>query len=73
MSIVQLQAPPESRGRVIGSYSAFGPGMRTFSGVIVGILGSLLGISGSVLVGGLALTAATVVTLGLIRPPLQRS
>jgi hypothetical protein len=62
-AIVQLEAPPGERGRVLGAYSMFGPGMQTFSGVTVGVLGTLVGIpltvvvGGAVLVGGAALTA----------------
>ncbi|GAA3767611.1 MFS transporter [Microbacterium kribbense] len=62
-AIVQLEAPPAERGRVLGAYSMFGPGMQTFSGVTIGVLGTLLGIpltvvlGGAVLVGGAALTA----------------
>ena len=62
MSIVQLAAPDAERGRVIGAYSMFGPGMMTFSGVTVGVLGSLVGIPGSVLVGGIVLAVGALAT-----------
>lgn len=52
MSIVQLEAPDAERGRVIGAYSMFSRGMSTFSGVTVGVVGSLIGIPSSVLIGG---------------------
>ena len=56
MSIVQLEAPVGERGRVIGAFTMFGPGMMTFSGVTVALLGSWVGLQGSVLVGGIVLT-----------------
>lgn len=61
MSIVQLRAPDDQRGRVIGAYTMFGPGMMTFSGLTVAVLGSLFGLRGSVLFGGIVLTVGAVV------------
>jgi MFS family permease len=43
-TLVQLNAPPPIRGRVIGVFIMFAFGMRAFSGVTVGIGGSLVGI-----------------------------
>ncbi len=43
-SLVQLNAPSQIRGQVIGVFSMFAMGLRTFSGVTVGLLGSLIGI-----------------------------
>src|SRR5699024_10372686 len=60
MSIVQLEAPLAERGRIIGAYTMFGPGMMTFSGVTVALLGSWVGLQGSVLVGGVVLTVGAV-------------
>jgi MFS family permease len=62
-TLVQLHAPDASRGRMIGVYNLSSNGMRAFSGVTVGIGGSLVGIHWS-----LALSAALlfVVTLGLL-------
>lgn len=62
MSIVQLNAPEGERGRVIGAYSMFSFGMMTFSGATVAVLGSLFGLPGSVLIGGIVLlVGATVI------------
>ncbi|WP_246490498.1 MFS transporter [Brevibacterium oceani] len=52
MAIIQLQAPTHIRGRVIGSYATFGPGMQTFSGVTVGVLGTIATIPQAVIIGG---------------------
>ncbi len=43
-ALVQLNAPADIRGRVIGVYSMASMGLRTFSGVSVGVLGSLIGV-----------------------------
>jgi hypothetical protein len=55
-SIVQLEAPPEDRGRVYGVYGVFSSGLRVGNGITLGILGALLGIPFS-----LALCAALLV------------
>ncbi|MGO2139921.1 MAG: MFS transporter [Leucobacter sp.] len=69
MSIVQLRAPDDQRGRVIGAYTMFGPGMMTFSGISVAVLGSIFGLRGSVLFGGTVLTIGAI-ALGffILRP-----
>ncbi len=46
-SLVQLNAPNEIRGRVIGVFSMSALGLRTFSGLSVGLLGSVIGIHNS--------------------------
>ena len=46
-SLVQLNAPAEIRGRVLGVFSMSAMGLRTFSGLSVGLLGSLIGIHNS--------------------------
>lgn len=57
-TLVQLNAPEEIRGRVIGVYSMAALGMRTFSGVTIGVIGGLIGIHYS-----LALSAVVLATL----------
>jgi hypothetical protein len=52
-ALVQINAPAEIRGRVIGVFSMSALGLRTFSGLSVGLLGASLGIHNS-----LALSAA---------------
>ncbi len=46
-TLVQLDAPPALRGRAIGVFSMFAMGMRTFSGVTVGLAGARMGVHGS--------------------------
>ncbi len=56
-SLVQLHAPAAIRGRVIGLYAMSALGMRTFSGLTVGLGGSLVGIHGSLAFSAAALLA----------------
>ena len=56
-TLVQLQAPPEIRGRVIGVYNMSANGLKTFSGVTVGVGGSLVGIHWSLGLSAVALLA----------------
>jgi MFS family permease len=60
-TLVQVRAPAEIRGRVIGLYAMSGLGMRTFSGVTVGLGGSLIGIHWS-----LALSAGLLLLLTML-------
>lgn len=46
-SLVQLNAPAEIRGRVIGVFAMSASGLRTFSGLSVGLLGASIGIHNS--------------------------
>ena len=52
---VQLNAPHAIRGRVIGLYNRFSPGLRAFSGVTVGVLDGVIGIHGSLAISAAAL------------------
>lgn len=64
-TLVQLHAPAEIRGRIIGVYSMVAMGFRAFSGVTVGFGGSLIGIHWS-----LALSAVALGTLVALLFPL---
>jgi MFS family permease len=46
-ALVQLNAPGPIRGRVLGVFSMSAMGLRTFSGLSVGLLGSIIGIHNS--------------------------
>jgi len=54
-TLVQLHAPPTQRGRIIGLFNTASMGLRTVSGISVGVGGALLGIHAS-----LALSATAV-------------
>ena len=43
-TIVQLNAPPEIRGRVVGLFNMSFLGLKTFSGITTGFIGSVIGI-----------------------------
>ena len=60
-TLVQLHAPNAIRGRVIGLYNMCFHGMRAFSGVTVGMAGSLVGVHWSLGLSALALLAVTLV------------
>jgi sugar phosphate permease len=59
-TLVQLNAPAEIRGRVIGLYNMSSNGLRAFSGVTIGIGGSMIGIHWS-----LAFSAAALLVMAL--------
>jgi MFS family permease len=62
-AMVQLEAPAHLRGRLIGLYQMSNNGLRAFSGVTVGVLGSLIGIHWSLALSALVLLAAMAVLL----------
>jgi MFS family permease len=43
-ALVQLNAPAESRGRVIGLYNMSALGLRAFSGITIGLAGAAVGV-----------------------------
>ncbi|MCA1427904.1 MFS transporter [Bradyrhizobium sp. NBAIM16] len=57
-ALVQLNAPHDIRGRVVGLYNMAGLGMRAFSGITVGVAGAAIGIHWS-----LGLSAAVLLAL----------
>ena len=62
-TLVQLNAPGEIRGRVIGVYGMAAHGLRSFSGVTVGVGGALIGIHWSLALSALALLAVVIALL----------
>jgi MFS family permease len=64
-SLVQLNAPLDMRGRVIGLFNTASLGLRTFSGVSVGLLGSLTGVHWSLALSALAAMAVAGTLLAL--------
>jgi MFS family permease len=65
-SLVQLNAPLDMRGRVIGLFNMASLGLRAFSGISVGLLGSLIGIHWSLALSALA---TMIVAGGLLTIP----
>jgi MFS family permease len=64
-SLVQLNAPPDQRGRVIGLFNMSSLGLRAFSGISVGLLGSLIGVHWSLALSALATMAVAGTLLAL--------
>jgi len=62
-TLVQLHAPAHVRGRLIGLYNMSFHGSRAFSGLTVGVLGSLIGIHWSLALSALALLALSIALL----------
>jgi hypothetical protein len=62
-TLVQMNAPANIRGRVIGLFNMSALGLRAFSGITVGLLGSLVGVHWSL---GLSAMVLLTVTAGLL-------
>ena len=62
-TLVQFLAPSHLRGRLIGLFIMARQGLRTFSGLTVGVLGSFIGIHWSL---GLSSGALLVLTVALL-------
>jgi MFS family permease len=54
-TLVQVHAPPQLRGRMIGLYNMSNNGLRAFSGLTVGLLGAAIGIHWSLALSALVL------------------
>ncbi len=67
-SIMQLAAPPELRGRVMGSMSVVTRGASPLAEVQSGLLASALGPAQAVAVSAVALAAASIATGWSNRP-----
>jgi MFS family permease len=64
-TLVQMNAPDASRGRVLGLYNMAAAGLRTFSGVTVGLVGSIASVHTSLAIAAASFVA--VVTVLLVR------
>jgi MFS family permease len=62
-TLVQINAPGQIRGRVIGVFSMSANGLRTFSGLSVGLLGARIGIHNSLAFSAAALLAVYALVL----------
>jgi hypothetical protein len=67
-TLVQLNAPPEIRGRIIGLFNMSALGLRSFSGITVGLTGSLIGIHLSLALSAALLLAIILVMLRTLVP-----
>jgi MFS family permease len=67
-TLVQMNAPAEIRGRVIGVYLMAALGMRTFSGITVGLVGAAIGIHWSLSAAAAALFIVAGMVFALLKP-----
>jgi MFS family permease len=62
-AMVQLEAPAHLRGRLIGLFQMSNNGLRAFSGITVGLVGSLIGIHWSLALSSVVLLSVVAVLL----------
>jgi MFS family permease len=67
-TLVQLHSPPNLRGRLVGLYNMAAHGLKAFSGITVGVLGSLIGVHWSLAISAMILLAVTVALFALVIP-----
>jgi len=67
-TLVQLNAPTAIRGRVLGLYNTAGGGLRAFSGITIGLGGSLIGIHAALALSAAVLLAITLMLWARLRP-----
>jgi MFS family permease len=67
-TLVQLGAPPQLRGRLIGLFNMSNNGLRAFSGITVGVIGGLIGIHWSLSISAMILLAVTIALFALVIP-----
>lgn len=65
-TIAQLEAPPDRRGRFMGAYGTLSMGFRAGSGLLIGVLGALLGVTAAVAIDALALFGVALVLLAVV-------
>ena len=66
-ALIQLRAPAAIRGRVIGVFNMAALGMRTFSGITIGVIGGLIGIHWSLALSGLMLSVTVTALFGYLK------
>jgi MFS family permease len=71
-TVVQLMAPPDKRGRVIGLYGMSANGLRFGSGITVGLLGGLIGVHWSLALSSVALCVSSLIVASYARIALRR-
>lgn len=62
-TIVQLEAPPDRRGRFVGAAGMTAQGFQAGSGILIGVLAGVLGVAGGVATAATALLLCAVALL----------
>jgi hypothetical protein len=70
-ALVQMHAPTPIRGRVIGLYNMAALGLRAFSGISVGLVGSMIGIHASLSLSALVLLAMLLGLFAFLSPGVR--
>ncbi|HWM33800.1 MAG TPA: MFS transporter [Pseudolysinimonas sp.] len=65
-TVVQLEAPPERRGRFVGAYGMTSMGLRVGSGVLFGVLGAAVGAPLAVGIDAAALVVVSLVLFAVV-------
>ncbi|MEO8263535.1 MAG: MFS transporter [Pseudolysinimonas sp.] len=65
-TVVQLEAPPERRGRFLGAFGMTSMGLRVGSGVLFGVLGAAIGVPAAVALDAGVLAVIAVVLLVVV-------
>jgi len=68
-AVVQILAPPDLRGRVVGLFNTSMLGLRAGSGLTVGVIGALIGVELSLTLSALVVVA---IALGLLAADVRR-
>jgi len=68
-TVVQLLAPSESRGRIVGVYNMAAQGLRAGGGVTVGVVGAVIGIHWSLAFSSAALLLGVLALMAYCRQP----
>lgn len=71
-TVVQLDAPPERRGRFLGAFGMTSMGLRVGSGVLFGVLGAAIGVPQAVLLDAGILAVVALVLLAVVAAYVRR-
>jgi MFS family permease len=69
-TLVQMNAPDATRGRVLGLYNMAAAGLRTFSGVTVGLVGSIASVHTSLAIAAASFVSVAAILLARLRRTL---
>ncbi len=72
-TLVQLNAPADMRGRVIGLFNMSALGLRAFSGITVGLLGAIIGVHWSLFLSALCLMVVMLLIGWWVGPAVRKA